>query len=390
MLGDLLWKEEKKGRIIIAIIGSFIGLLMLLLSLQTYIDFRSILSGKAAKDKQFVLLNKRVNLLSMIGAKSTFNRAELEELKAQNFIKSVGVFTSNEFKVSASLERLGFYTELFFESVPNEFIDVETDDWHWEEGAREIPIILSRDYLALYNFGFAPSQGLPQFTQSTIRRVSFTVHLRGRGTKESFTGRIIGFSERLNSIIVPQEFMHWANNRFGNSSQVAPSRVLVETDNPYSDELNQYLKKQNYEVSQGRLIGGKLGSLLQKFVQLVGIIGLLIVGLSLLIFTLNFQLLISKAKERIRLLLQLGYPYKDIGTYLSKRIMMLFLIVIFVTFLVLFLLRHILVGWFDNQGFKLEASIHWFVYITAFLFILIFFLANRRIIFKNIKALAIN
>ena len=159
---------------------------------------------------------------------------------------------------------LGFYTELFFESIPDEFVDVSNSRWQWSKGENEIPIILSRDYLALYNFGFAPSQGLPQFTPNTIGKLSMDVNISGNGLTQNFQGRIIGFSDRINSILVPQSFMNWANENFGETQKPQSSSLILKTNNPYSPELNDYLEQNKYEVSSGRLIGGQLTTLTSK------------------------------------------------------------------------------------------------------------------------------
>ena len=47
---------------------------------------------------------------------------------------------------------------MFFESVPDEYVDVSLENWHFDEDARVIPIIIPRNYLNLYNFGFAQSR----------------------------------------------------------------------------------------------------------------------------------------------------------------------------------------------------------------------------------------
>ena len=52
-------------------------------------------------------------------------------------------------------------TDMFFESVPDEFVDIKLDKWHFDESTHTIPIIIPRNYLNLYNFGFAQSRSLP-------------------------------------------------------------------------------------------------------------------------------------------------------------------------------------------------------------------------------------
>ena len=264
ILNQLLWSEKNKWQIIGAAVGAFIGLFLLLSALQLYFDLQRLVKGDSSTE-QFVLINKKVNLFNTLGARSTFTEEEIEQLKQQEFVESVGIFISNQFKVSASSQMLGFYTELFFESLPDDFIDIKKSRWSWSKGDNEIPIILSRDYLALYNFGFAPSQGLPQFTPNTISKLAMDVNVSGNGLRKTFQGRIIGFSDRINSILVPQSFMDWANENFGETQKPKSSRLIIKTNNPYSPELSDYLEKNKFEVSSGRLIGGTVDHLIEKY-----------------------------------------------------------------------------------------------------------------------------
>ena len=386
ILNQLLWSGKNKWQIIGAAVGAFIGLFLWLSALQLYFDLQRLIKGDSSTE-QFVLINKKINLFNTLGVRSTFTDEEIDNLKNQKFIEEVGVFISNQFKVSASSQMLGFYTELFFESVPDEFIDVSNSHWHWSLGDNEIPVILSRDYLALYNFGFAPSQGLPQFTPNTISKISLNVNISGNGLRKTLQGRIIGFSDRINSILVPQSFMTWANENFGETQNPQSSRVILRTNNPYSSELSDFLEQNKYEVSSGRLIGGQLTTLLQNIISMVAAIGIIIVLLSVLIFILNFQLIISQSKEDIRLLLQLGYKTKQISEVLTRNLAYLFLGVLVSTFIGLFLSRLWFVSWFGNQGFSVKSGLHIVVYIAILIFSALFVVLNVQNIRKNVSRL---
>ena len=54
------------------------------------------------------------------------------------------------------MENVGLHmsTAMFFESVPDEYVDVNLDKWEFDENERVVPIIIPRNYLNLYNFGF--------------------------------------------------------------------------------------------------------------------------------------------------------------------------------------------------------------------------------------------
>ncbi len=386
LLHQILWEGKSKWQIYGAAIGAFLGLFLVLTAFQFYHDLQSLIRGENATD-QYVIINKKVNFFNTLGAKSSFNPQELDTLLQQSFILEAGAFNSNQYKVGASSQMFGFYTELFFESVPDEFVDVNLGRFNWNEGQKEIPIIMSRDYLALYNFGFAPSQGLPQFTPNTISKVSIDLIIRGNGMRKTFQGRIIGFSDRINSIIVPQSFLEWSNQQFGMQAKSNPSRVILKTENPYSTELQTFLTNKNYEVSTGKLIGGQLTALLNGIISAIALIGFIIVLLSILVFVLNFQLIISQSKEDIRLLLQMGYKNKQVSEILTKRLLYIFIAVFIGVILTVIISRFWFTGWFEGQGFKISKGLHWSVYLLAVLLGLSIVYLNFRNIRTNVKKL---
>jgi len=115
MLKKILWDNQKSTQIWGALLGAFLGLFLLLSSIQLYHDIRSLTEGKG--EDRFVLINKKVNIFNTLGATSAFTPEEIDTLLQQDFINGVGKFTPNKFKVSASSSMMGFYTELFFEAI---------------------------------------------------------------------------------------------------------------------------------------------------------------------------------------------------------------------------------------------------------------------------------
>ncbi|MFT5167054.1 MAG: hypothetical protein ACI8P3_002291 [Saprospiraceae bacterium] len=386
ILNQILWEGKNKWQIYGAAIGAFLGLLLVLTAFQFYHDLQNLIKGDNTAD-QYVIINKKVNLFNTLGADASFTKEEIDTLQDQNFILAVGEFNSNQYKVGISSPSFGFYTELFFESVQDEFIDINTGRFSWSEGQEEIPIIMSRDYLALYNFGFAPSQGLPQFTPNTIGRISVDVIIRGNGMKRTYQGRIIGFSDRINSIIVPDNFLQWSNKKFGSKAKSNPSRIILKTDNPYSTELSDLMKAKSYEVSSGKLIGGKLTALLKGVISAIAVIGFIIVLLSVLVFVLNFQLIISQSKEDIRLLLQMGYKTKQVSNVLTKRLFLLFLAILLAVLVTMIFSRIWFSSWFDGQGLDIKSGVHWTVYLVGILLSTLIILMNFRNISKNVDRL---
>ena len=383
MLKKLFQKNRNPFQIIGAAVGAFLGLFLLLLSLQIYFDFQKILRGSSDGDN-YITINKPVSLANTFLGKSVFSEANIKEIENQSNTlgtEGVGIFTANRFKVGASSRMMGFYTELFFESIPESFIDVQDSKFRWYEGQNEIPIIMSKDYLALYNFGFALSQGLPQFTPSTISQVSVDITIRGKGREQVFAGRIIGFSERINSILVPERFMKYANDNFGDQPDIGASRLLLKVKNPYDKNLTRFLEEKGYEISSGRLIGGRLTTILNAVISSVFVIGFLLMILSVIVFILNYQLIISKSAPDIRLLLQIGYRPSQITSVLRGSLMKLLGSVFFIIIIALIFTRYILLNWMETQGFELNVPYHSLVIFTGIALMLLITTIN----FFNIK-----
>ena len=145
-------------------------------------------------------------------------------------------------------------SELFFESVPDGFVDVPLKDWKYEPGSQEVPIILPRTYINMYNFGFAQSHSLPKISDGLMGMIDFHIFIQAGGKKEQFKGKVIGFSSRLNTILVPQAFMDWSNHEFAPEEHSDPTRLIVEVGNPGDENITKYLEDNGYEVETDKLM----------------------------------------------------------------------------------------------------------------------------------------
>ena len=387
-LASFLLPKKQSGLYYGALVGAGVGLFILLLSVQTYLNFKQLLRGGAGgSELAYVQINKPVNFLSTLGAKATFTQDEMEELQALPAVQSVGSFSSNQFKVGAASSTLGFYTELFFEAVPDEFLDIQPSAFFWESGKNEVPIILSRDYLALYNFGFAPSQGLPQFTQGTIKGVRFELRIRGKGRRASYTGRIVGFSDRINSILVPADFMAYANETYGEQEVSAPSRVILAVENAQDQALLDFLSQEGYELSTGRIVGEGLQSLIQVLLGAVLLIGSLILLLAIFVFILNFQLLITRFQTTLQRLHHLGYAQEVLAKVWQPMVVRMAIVLPIVAAVLLMGSQWGLSIWLSGQGFNIPTIPSVLTLALAVIAGLVLFAANMRGIRRKIDQL---
>ena len=338
---SLVWKLMRRhislGQLAGFFFANLCGMVIVLLSIQFYQDVAPLFTeGDSFMKKDYIIVSKKVSTLgSMVGKSSVFTAEEIDELKAEEFTKGVGEFTPSQFKVSAGvgMEQLGLNlsTAMFFESVPDAYVDVNLDEWHFEPGQDEVPIIIPRNYLNLYNFGFAQSRGLPQISEGVINMMNLDVRISGGGRRDTYRGRIAGFSNRLNTILVPESFMTWANVHYGEGGvRREPSRLIVEVDNPTDDRIARFFRERGYETEDDKLDAGKTTWFLKVVVGIVLSVGLLISVLSFYILMLSIYLLLQKNTTKLENLLLIGYgphrvalPYQALTIGLNAVVLLL-------------------------------------------------------------------
>lgn len=311
----LLWKLLRSHLSVAQTVGfalaGVVGMTIVLTSVQAYRDVMPVFDAPDSFMRgDYLVLSKRVGALQTIGlGSSDFTPGELEELKGQPFVRDVGAFTPANYRVKGTVGMGGVQlsTYLFFEAVPDRFLDVASGKWKYEPGDGDIPIIIPRNYLNLYNYGFAKSQGLPQISEGIFQRVSLGIEVAGNGRTEQFRGRIVGLSNRLNTILVPESFIRWSNGRFGQGGEKQASRVIVETDRPVDAAISAYLDGKGYEAEGDRRDSGKAAYFLQLAAGGLGGVGLVFSVMSFYILMLSIFLLLQKNSAKLENLLLLGY-----------------------------------------------------------------------------------
>ena len=322
-MNRLIWKLLRRhisgAQLCGFFLASLFGMTIVLLGIQFYRDVAPIFTeSNSFLKKDYIVITRKVSTLgSLTGKSDTFSAQAIEDLRNQPFTQSVGTFTPSLFNVSAGLgmEQAGIRlaTEMFFESVPDNYMDTSLDRWRFDPESRVIPIVIPRNYLNLYNFGFAQSRNLPKLSEGLMNLVQMNIRLSGNGLNEVFKGQIIGFSNRLNTILVPQAFMDWANARYAPGKQPQPSRLVIEVRNPTDPAINRYLDDKGYENEGDALDAGKATYFLRLVTGIVIAIGIVISLLALYILMLSIFLLLQKNSEKLRNLLLIGYTPVQVG-----------------------------------------------------------------------------
>lgn len=334
----MIWKLLKQHISLSQLLGfslaNVCGMVIVLLAVQFYRDVLPMFTQENSFLKgDYIIISKKVSTLgTIVGKQTTFSAGDIAEIEEQPFVKRVGSFLPSQFKVMAGmgLQGIKMSTDLFFESVPDAYVDVQSEEWKFNPESNVIPIIIPRNYLNLYNFGFAQSRNLPQLSEGIIGMVNLDIRLAGNGKTEQMKGHIVGFSSRLNTILVPESFIRWANARFSTGVEAEPSRLIVEVGNPADERIVQFVQRKGYEMEGNELEAGKTVWFLKLIVGVVLSVGLLISVLSFYILILSIYLLLQKNMRKLETLLLIGYspaqvarPYQVLAVVLNLSVLLL-------------------------------------------------------------------
>lgn len=350
---SLVWKLLRQHISIAQFVGFFFanlfGMLIVLLGYQFYKDVMPVFTAEDSFMKSnYIIVEKKIGTGATISGRSNdFTSDEIEDVKAGGFAKKIGKFTSTEYNATAHMGINGtnvLNTELFFESIPDEFVDAPQGTWKYTAGAHEVPIILPRSYIAMYNFGFAQSRSLPRISDGLVGMIDFDLFIQGNGESESFKGKVIGFSSRISSILVPQSFMDWSNSKFAPGKHSNPTRLIMDVDNSKTQLMTNYFDRKGYEVEDDKLDAEKTTYFLRLMVSMVMVVGLVISLLSFYILMLSIYLLVQKNSTKLENLLLIGYSPHAVARPYQLLTIFLNIGVLVIAFCVLLIVRNYYMG----------------------------------------------
>lgn len=364
-----------------------VGAAIVMLACQLYADLRPLLTQQTD-----VFRGHAITLSKNVGALQSFNKRgiyfsgkEIAELEEQPFVAQVARFTSSAFhsKASITFGGQGLYTDLFFEGVPDRYIDVSSDDWRWDSTSNFLPVIVPEDYLSLYNFGFAESQALPVLSKGTIEQVVFTVTLDGNGHSRSFRSRIVGFSGKINTILAPEEFLAWANREFGSDETNPPSRLLVELADASDERIPRFMEEHNYNIKQDELESSKMVFFFRAAMAFLLAVALIIIALSVAFIIMSLNVIVQKNHDLFRNLHDIGYSPQQIARYYRRTVGIITAADMALATVAALILRGVYVGKLSTM-FTIEGSL-WPIVIAAAVLTAALIIIYNYIILKTIR-----
>jgi hypothetical protein len=329
LIRPLLLTGEKSSSRWFSYIGLGIGVLLLLLAQQLFIDIQALVKQTSIRKNGFdyISVTKQITNANM-GQDNRFSPADLDTLREQPFIEGAAPLISNRFEVVATAgDQIPFASDIFLEALETEFIDTVPAGFDWKPGQPLVPLIFSSDFLEMYNV-FAPSYGLPQLSMETASNVIIGLRCEGQKGGQVFRAQIVAFSDRINSLLVPKSFLDWANQAFEGLPSANASRVYIKTKDANSPELLEFLAQKNYRVNKEKTAFGRSKQILQGVIAGLGIFGVLVVGLALLLFSFYLQLMVARSRDNLQLLLTIGYRPDWLSRQVARRFIPVYVIVV--------------------------------------------------------------
>lgn len=336
-LRRLIFRNLSAGQLTAYALACFAGLAIVLTAMQFYND----INAPQHDSGEYLTVNKEVSFVS--AGSNGFTPQEIDALSRQPWVKDVAGYEASQFQVSAAVDMGGkaMSTYLFFEAIPAEYWDVDTRQLRWSPDGpqKRIPVVIPREYLALYNFGFAASRGLPQVSEGVLGAIPVKIRIQGNGHDDLYDAYIAGFSTRVNTVAVPIEFLRWANSRYAPGNAQLPERLIIHVSRPGDPEIARYLSAHGMQAAGDHEATGRLASFFAIASALVIGVGVVISLLALVILLLSVFLLMQKSRPMLRSLMLLGYSPGYLGSYYCNVVALVNVVVAALSFVAMILAR---------------------------------------------------
>ncbi len=389
----MIWKLLRAHISVPQFVGFFFanlcGMIIVLLGIQFYNDVLPVFTQEDSFMKaDYVMVSKHIGMGTTIsGANTDFTKNEIEDVASQPFVRKVCGFTSTNYKVDAHMGISGqpvLSSELFFESVPDDFVEIDKNLWGWKEGKKEVPVIVPRTYINMYNFGYAQSHNAPKISESVMGMIDFSIVIKGDGKEDTYKGRVVGFSPSLSSILVPQAFMDWSNAYYAPKDEASHTRLLMQVTNATDKNVSQYLEDHGMEIEQDQMNQEKIAYFLRLVVSLVLIIGLVISALSFYILMLSIYLLVQKNAQKLENLLLIGYSPSRVARPYQMLTAILNLIVLVIAIVAVMIVRSYYMTMIEDVYPELSKGSLWPMLIVAMTLFVVVTFVNVFVIRRKI------
>jgi hypothetical protein len=385
MLKKVLFQNQDKTQLFIAVLGAVIGMIFLISSIHYLIRVNEFGKGEEILGPNTMIIQKKVsNSSSLKITKNDFSNEEIERFKNESFVADAQAVICNNFNVLLLTDDPlvpKFSSDVFLQTVNAKFLDVSSKNWTWKEGDTIVPIVMPRDFLVMLNT-FMSASGIPQVSEDLAKDINFKLRISNETKKDFITARIVGFTNEIPSLLVPESFMRYANKKYATVKENKITNVMISSKEGEFGEMEKFLEERGLESRKSQVVIGKLKSIVSTLFVVLLVISVVTVVVSGLVLIQYMQLLIANNQYQIRTLLRLGYIPNKIVLLFTSYLAVTFGFVSMIAF-VLFLVEKLFVDeLFEKGGIAINESLSVVslisIIISFCIFVSISFLVAKR------------
>ena len=389
---QLFFKYQNKKQLTLALVGTFLGLFFLFTSLHFLHKIYTYGENSEMLSKNTIVIQKKVTSGPLLGLNNPeFSDEQIDEILSMEFVESCDAIRSNTFDVVLSIDDPlipAFNSNIYVQSVYEDYLDVKTEHWDWDERSKTLPIIMPRDFLMMMN-NFLSASNIPQLSDELVLDLKIDLRIGPRNYRETVHARIVGFTNELSSILVPEYFLNWANQKYGEKEKEVISQLVVKSKDGQFGLLENYLEEKEFESKKSQLLIAKLKSTLGVLLTIISSISLLAVFLSMLVLIQYLQLIMTKNDYEIRTLLRLGHAPNQLIKVFLRYFMNLFSVVAVLSLLLFIPAKYYLQQIFISNGISLDSSLSIYLFLLVFFVFIVFalsiWLSTKKRIYKTVN-----
>jgi len=379
MLKKVLFHNQDKTQLFIAVLGSIIGMVFLISSIHYLIRVNEFGKGEEILGPNTMIIQKKISNSSSLNiSKNDFTKEEIERFKKESFVADAQAVICNNFNVLLLTDDKlvpKFSSDVFLQTVNTKFLDVSGEKWQWSEGDTIVPIVMPRDFLVMLNT-FMSASGIPQVSEDLAKDIKFKLRISNETKRDFITAKIVGFTNEIPSLLVPESFMNYANQKYATEKEKKITNVMISSKEGEFGEMEKFLEERGLESRKSQVIIGKLKSIVSTLFIVLLVISIVTVLVSGLVLIQYMQLLIVNNKYQIRTLLRLGYKPKKIIMKFTKYLSSIFGLVSIFSLGLFFIEKLLVDGLFEKGGISINTSISFISLISVFISFCIFALVS--------------
>lgn len=363
MIKRMLFSKLDRTQLFIVILGALVGFLFLLIVVHYFGTIRNLATGEDSLGVNLVVAQKKVSKYAAFDSNNaSFSPEDLELLNTHKAIQKVAPVVNNQFYLSLAMREEGlpyFSTDIFIQAVDDALMDVETEEWEWDENSAVLPLVMPRDFMLMLN-QFAASYKMPQVSEDIAKTLNFTIEIGGRGKKQSYKARIVGFSNQMNAVLVPMSFMVYGNQMYAEEVAADPTLLVLQLDQKNYSDFEVLMDELNLEIKENELLVVKIQGLLYVVLSVLFIIALIIVVLCGMMIAQFSMLLVSESAYEVQTLLRIGYQPKQIAFHFYRFFFRIFSWILALVVLVFALVKYAIDQVLMNFGLVIEYWPSWY------------------------------